>query len=49
MVAAVVFIAGFGISTLLHLRTLVQKRTWYFIPFIFGCICKYTGPDQTQL
>lgn len=40
MVAAVIFIIGFGISLLLHLKTLVQKRTWYFIPFILGCICK---------
>lgn len=49
MVAAVIFIAGFGISTLLHLKTLVQKRTWYFIPFILGCICEYMSPNQTQL
>lgn len=49
MVAAVIFIGGFAISTLLHLKTLVQKRTWYFIPFILGCLCEYTGPDQTDL
>ncbi|KAI3392272.1 hypothetical protein diail_5936, partial [Diaporthe ilicicola] len=43
MAAAVVFIAGFGISALLHLVTLVQKRTWYFIPFIIGCIFEAIG------
>lgn len=48
MVAAVIFIGGFAISTLLHLKTLVQKRTWYFIPFILGCLCEYiAGLDQT--
>lgn len=43
MVAAVIFIAGFGISTLLHLKTLFQKRTWYFIPFILGCLFEVVG------
>ncbi|KAH8766196.1 RTA1 like protein-domain-containing protein [Diaporthe sp. PMI_573] len=43
MAAAVIFIAGFGIATLLHLKMLVQKRTWYFIPFILGCLFEVIG------
>jgi hypothetical protein len=39
MAAAVVFIVVFGISSLLHTYQLVRARTWYFIPFLIGCLC----------
>ncbi|KUJ09185.1 RTA1-domain-containing protein [Mollisia scopiformis] len=34
--AAIVFIACFAITTLLHTFQLLKKRTWYFIPFLIG-------------
>lgn len=40
MVAAVIFIVVFGVSSLLHTYQLVRARTWYFIPFLIGCLCK---------
>jgi hypothetical protein len=39
-VAAVIFIALFALSSLLHLFQLIRKRTWYFIPFLIGGFCK---------
>jgi hypothetical protein len=23
---------------------LVKNRTWYFIPFVIGCLCKFRPP-----
>lgn len=40
MVGAVIFIGVFGLSGLLHIWQLVRARTWYFIPFVIGCLCK---------
>jgi hypothetical protein len=45
-VAAIVFIALFGITTILHIFQLSRKRTWYFIPFVIGGLCKSTLPFQ---
>ena len=42
--AAIVCIALFGISTMLHIFQLLRKRTWYFIPFIIGGLCMSTYP-----
>jgi hypothetical protein len=39
--AAIVFIACFAITTLLHTFQLFKKRTWYFIPFLIGGFCKH--------
>lgn len=38
--AAVIFIALFTLATGRHLQLLVKNRSWYFIPFILGCLCK---------
>jgi hypothetical protein len=38
--AAVAFIALFSLSTILHIWQLVRRRTWYFIPFVVGGLCK---------
>lgn len=38
---AAVFIALFANTTLFHLWQLIRRRTWYFIPFIIGGICKF--------
>ncbi|KAF5018829.1 hypothetical protein F66182_9193 [Fusarium sp. NRRL 66182] len=41
--AAVVFIVVFGLSSLLHIFQLVRARTWYFIPFLIGCLFEAVG------
>ncbi len=41
--AAVVFIALFAISSLLHLFQLARARTWYFIPFVLGGVAEVIG------
>jgi hypothetical protein len=46
MVAAVIFIVVFGLSALLHTYQLVRARTWYFIPFLIGCLCMSTAPPD---
>lgn len=38
--AAAVFVVLFGASSLFHLVQLFRKRTWYFIPFVIGGVCK---------
>lgn len=38
---AVAFVAVFGISAVLHIWQLTKARTWYFIPFVIGCLCEY--------
>jgi len=40
LAAAVIFIALFAGTTLLHTFQLIKKRTWYFIPFLIGGFCK---------
>ncbi|KAM5356611.1 hypothetical protein ACJ41O_003257 [Fusarium nematophilum] len=41
--AAIVFIVVFGVSALLHTWQLVRNRTWYFIPFLIGCLFEAVG------
>ncbi|KAF4457377.1 hypothetical protein F53441_706 [Fusarium austroafricanum] len=43
MAAAVIFIVVFGISSLLHTYQLARARTWYFIPFLIGCLFECVG------
>ncbi|KAF4968709.1 hypothetical protein FSARC_3926 [Fusarium sarcochroum] len=43
LVAAVIFIVVFGISSLLHIYQLARARTWYFIPFVIGCLFETVG------
>ncbi|KAI5859984.1 RTA1 like protein [Durotheca rogersii] len=43
MAAAIVFVAIFAISALTHISQLVRKRTWYFIPFLLGCLFEGIG------
>jgi len=38
--AAIIFAILFVITTLLHTFQLIKKKTWYFIPFLLGGICK---------
>lgn len=39
MAAAVIFIIIFGFSAIFHTYQLIRNRTWYFIPFVIGCLC----------
>lgn len=41
MVAAVIFIILFLVTSLLHTYQLVRTRTWYFIPFCIGIYCTF--------
>ncbi|GIZ48396.1 hypothetical protein CKM354_001145800 [Cercospora kikuchii] len=44
--AAIIFIAAFGICTLGHFFQMCWLKTWYFVPFVMGCImetCGYYG------
>ncbi|KAF4995215.1 hypothetical protein FDECE_12866 [Fusarium decemcellulare] len=43
MPAAVIFIVVFGASALLHFWQLLRNRTWYFIPFLIGCLFEAIG------
>ncbi|OTA89345.1 hypothetical protein M434DRAFT_373847 [Hypoxylon sp. CO27-5] len=43
MAAAIIFIVCFAISALVHIKVLIQKRTWYFIPFVIGCLFETVG------
>ena len=38
-IAAIVFIAVFGLTTLLHILQVFKRKTWYFIPLVVGGIC----------
>lgn len=40
--AAAVFVILFALSTLVHIWQMLRSRTWYFIPFLIGCLCKYS-------
>lgn len=40
MAAAVVFVLVFGASAVLHIYQLSRTRTWYFVPFVLGCLCE---------
>jgi hypothetical protein len=40
MVAAVMFVVVFALTTILHTFQLVKKRTWYFVPLVVGGLCK---------
>jgi hypothetical protein len=40
MAGAAIFIVLFALSAIYHAFLLVTHRTWYFIPFVVGCLCK---------
>ncbi|KAI1463487.1 RTA1 like protein [Daldinia caldariorum] len=43
MAAAIIFILLFTISAIWHIILLFRKRTWYFIPFVIGCLFEAVG------
>lgn len=38
--AAAAFVIIFAFSTFVHLFQMFRNRTWYFISFVIGCLCK---------
>ncbi|KAJ5538272.1 RTA-like protein [Penicillium frequentans] len=42
-VAAIIFIALFGLTTLAHIFQMIRSRTWFFIPFVIGGIFEIGG------
>lgn len=47
--AAAIFIALFIITTVFHLWQLIKSRSWYFIAFVLGGICKYLTKQDLGL
>lgn len=41
LAANAVFVALFGLTAVGHTFLLVRNRTWYFIPFVLGCLCTF--------
>ncbi|KAJ5208084.1 hypothetical protein N7449_002463 [Penicillium cf. viridicatum] len=42
-VAAIIFVALFGLTTLVHIFQMIRSRSWFFIPFIIGGISEAVG------
>ncbi|KAH7123072.1 RTA1 like protein-domain-containing protein [Dactylonectria macrodidyma] len=43
LAAAIIFIIGFTISSLMHAYQIVKTRTWFFIPFLIGSLFETLG------
>ncbi|KAI8712149.1 Rta1 domain-containing protein [Fusarium sp. LHS14.1] len=41
--AAIIFVALFAASTVVHVYQLVRARTFFFIPFVIGCVFEAIG------
>ncbi|KAL0943046.1 rta1 domain-containing protein [Colletotrichum truncatum] len=41
--AAIIFAVCFSLSAVAHVVQLLKARTWYFIPFLIGCIVEIVG------
>jgi len=44
LAAAIIFTGLFGLTTIYHVFKLIKTRTWYFVPFVIGGICKLLCP-----
>jgi hypothetical protein len=44
LAASTTFIVLYALSAAHHAFLLVKHRTWYFIPFLLGIICKTSSP-----
>lgn len=40
MAGAVILAGVFGLSSIWHVKQMVPSRTWYFVPFVVGWLCK---------
>ena len=45
--AGYAFVALFGIGAIVHLIMLVPLRSWFYIPFVLGCVGK-SPPTRHQ-
>ncbi|KAL2182241.1 RTA1-domain-containing protein [Thermothelomyces heterothallicus CBS 203.75] len=43
LAANAIFVFLFGAASIAHLVYLVRKKTWYFIPFVIGCLFEAVG------
>ncbi|KAK8091443.1 Rta1 domain-containing protein [Apiospora hydei] len=43
MAGTVILAVLFGLSSLWHIKQMIQSRTWYFIPFTVGCLFETVG------
>ncbi|KAF9693213.1 hypothetical protein EKO04_008781 [Ascochyta lentis] len=43
LVAAIIFVVLFAITTILHIYQVVRKKTWYFIPLVVGGMFETVG------
>ncbi|KAK7960303.1 RTA1 like protein-domain-containing protein [Apiospora saccharicola] len=43
MAGAVILTVLFGLSCIWRIKQMIQSRTWYFIPFVIGCLFETVG------
>ena len=43
--AGYAFMVMFGIMAIAHVVLMIMYRSWYFIPFVLGCIGKQDSKD----
>lgn len=53
LAANVIFVVLFALAAIGHIIVLVRRKTWYFIPFVIGCLCAFTtfqlsSADETR-
>lgn len=48
MAAAVIFVILFFLVTVLHTYQMIRTRTWIFIPFVLGGVCKSITHTSTS-
>lgn len=44
----VVFVVLFAVPAAAHAYMLVKRKTWYFLPFLIGCLCKSGGAASSS-
>lgn len=49
LAAAILFSVLFFIVTIAHITRMVMKKTWYFIPFVLGCLCKFQRAETPAM
>ncbi|KAK9243110.1 RTA1 like protein-domain-containing protein [Lipomyces tetrasporus] len=43
LAAAIIFVALFGLVTVIHVYRVVRTKTWYFVPFLIGGVFEVIG------
>lgn len=49
LAAAIVLAVAFGLTAIYHTYQLGRWKTWYFIPFLLGIMCKCAIPYRKTL